>query len=140
MKTYPLNKNTINALISNFSIWRDKGVEGEWLVTIEKEPHEKRSTEANKRHWQLMEQIAHHMRLKGHDHSLEVWHEFFKRLFLEGETIEIMGKTLRNYPSRKLNTKQFAEWDDKIEAHAATEWGFTFLDQKDWPKYRDAST
>ena len=144
MKTYPLNtKGDLSAHITGLTQWL-KTFKGKWVVTIEneKEAEDRVTNEAKRRHWAMMTQLAHHMTLKtGIKYTKEDAHEWAKETFLEVVSVRSLtsGETKPVYRSPTTKKEQY-EWDEKANAHAATEWGFTFLGQEDWVKYRDAST
>jgi hypothetical protein len=80
----------------------------------------KRSNEANARYWVLLTEISEQMKLQGaNDYAPDVWHEYFKTLFL-GKEIVIDQET-RWVPARssRLTTSEFANYAMRVEAWAA---------------------
>ena len=88
----------------------------------------KRTPEQNRRYWGrgVLAQIAEQATVNGKLYSAEVWHEQFKRMFIGFDELpngQIIGKS-----SKELNTAQFCEFSDKVEAYACTDLGVTFYD------------
>ena len=59
-------------------------------------------------------------------YSAEIWHEQFKRMFIG--VVELPSGEVVGMSSTELDTAQFCEFSDKVEAYAATELGVTFYD------------
>lgn len=96
-----------------------------WVLTIKRR---KRTAAQNRRYWGngVLAQIAAQAVVNGRLFSAETWHEQFKRQFIgviELPNGEVIGKS-----STELDTKEFCEFCDKVEAFAATELGVTFYD------------
>jgi hypothetical protein len=88
----------------------------------------KRTKPQNKRYWGngVLAQIAAQATVNGRLYSAEVWHEQFKRQFIGFDELpngQVIGKS-----STKLNTAEFCEFCDKVEAYAATELSVVFYD------------
>lgn len=88
----------------------------------------KRTKPQNRRYWGngVLAQIAQQAAPGGKLYSAEVWHEQFKRQFIGFDELpngQIIGKS-----SKELNTAQFCEFSDKVEAYACTDLGVTFYD------------
>ena len=81
----------------------------------------RRSIQANRRHWALMNQISEEAWIEGRQYSPEVWHEFFCRRFIG--VIDLPGGTSMAESSSILNSKEFSEFDQKIEVYMSTELG-----------------
>jgi hypothetical protein len=86
----------------------------------------KRTKAQNRRYWGrgILSQVA--MQAAGGKYSPETWHEQFKRMFIgitELPNGEVIGKS-----STELDTAQFCEFSDKVEAYAATDLGVIFED------------
>lgn len=91
-------------------------------------PYEpKRSVEANRYHWALLNRLAEHMAscMGGEYHAPEVWHEFCVKRFCGYETHEVCGETVSVRKSTsKMTVAEFSDLDRQIEAHFGTEHGF----------------
>ncbi len=74
----------------------------------------------------VLKQIAEQAAPGGKLYSAEIWHEQFKRMFIG--VIELPDGTVQGMSSTELDTAQFCEFCDKVEAYAATELGVTFYD------------
>lgn len=88
----------------------------------------KRTVKQNRRYWGkgVLYQIAEQAAPGGKLYSSEQWHEMFKRMFIG--VIELPDGSVIGESSTKLNTAEFCEFSDKVEAYAATELGVTFYD------------
>ena len=88
----------------------------------------KRTKPQNRRYWGngLLAQIAQQAAPGGKLYSSEVWHEQFKRQFIG--VIELPNGGIQGMSSKELNTAQFCEFSDKVEAYACTDLGVTFYD------------
>lgn len=88
----------------------------------------KRTKPQNRRYWGrgVLAQIAEQATVGGKLFSAEVWHEQFKRQFIG--VVELPNGQVIGKSSKELNTAQFCEFCDKVEAYAATELGVTFYD------------
>ena len=89
---------------------------------------EKRSQAQNRRYWGqgVLAQIAAQAVVGGKLYSAESWHEQFKRQFIG--VIELPNGGIQGMSSKELNTAQFCEFSDKVEAYACTDLGVTFYD------------
>lgn len=98
---------------------------GRWVLSVTRR---KRTPAQNRRYWGggVLAQIAAQACVNGRLYSAEVWHEQFKRQFIG--VIELPGGGLIGMSSKELDTTQFCEFSDKVEAYAATELGVTFYD------------
>ena len=96
-----------------------------WVLTVSLR---KRTSKQNKRYWGngVIKQIAEQAAPGGKLYSAEIWHEQFKRMFI-GVT-ELPDGSVQGMSSTDLDTAQFCEFSDKVEADAATELGVTFYD------------
>ena len=88
----------------------------------------KRTQKQNRRYWGrgVLAQIAEQAAVGGRLFPAEIWHEQFKRQFIGVEELpngEVIGKS-----STDLNTAEFCEFSDQVEAYAATELGVRFID------------
>ncbi len=98
---------------------------GRWVLSVTRR---KRTRAQNRRYWGngVLAQIAAQATVNGRMFSAEVWHEQFKRQFIgvvELPSGDVIGKS-----STELDTAEFCEFSDKVEAYAATELGVTFYD------------
>lgn len=96
-----------------------------WVLSVARK---KRTKAQNRRYWGggVLKQIAEQAVINGKTYPAEVWHEQFKRQFIgviELPNGEVIGKS-----SRDLNTKEFCDFSDQVEAFAATELGVRFVD------------
>ncbi len=85
----------------------------------------KRSHEQNNRLWKLYEIISDCVYIEGKRYSQEVWHEHFKRQFLGCDELQLPNGTteLRGKSTTRLKVDEMAEYQNKIQAWAATEHG-----------------
>ena len=96
-----------------------------WVLTITRR---KRTSKQNRRYWGngVLKQIAEQAAPNGKLYPAEVWHEQFKRMFIG--VVELPNGEVVGMSSTDLDTAQFCEFSDKVEAYAATELGVTFYD------------
>lgn len=87
--------------------------------TCNREP--KRSSEANRRYWSLLAEIADKVRPEGKVFSRESWHKYFAGKLIGMKVIDLpSGKSIEIPESTTgLDKGEFAEYSDKIEAWAA---------------------
>jgi len=88
----------------------------------------KRTAKQNKRYWGkgVLAQIAEQAAPGGRLYAAETWHEQFKRKFIG--VIELPDGSVVGKSSTDLNTAEFCEFCDKVEAYAATDLGVCFYD------------
>jgi hypothetical protein len=103
--------------------WRAalSGLEGERLILTVERPATRRSNRQNKWYWGVILPIVASYLSKGRPfelHSTQA-HYLLKSAFL-GVVETAMGPTPQS--SRTLSTEEFAEYCDRILAHAASEW------------------
>ena len=96
-----------------------------WVLTIARR---KRTSKQNRRYWGngVLKQIAEQAAPGGKLYSAEIWHEQFKRKFIG--VIELPDGSVQGESSTGLDTAQFCEFSDQVEAWAATELGVVFYD------------
>lgn len=96
-----------------------------WVLTISRR---KRSSKQNRRYWGngVLKQIAEQATVNGRLFPAETWHEQFKRMFIG--VVELPNGEVVGMSSTALDTAQFCEFSDKVEAYAATELGVTFYE------------
>lgn len=88
----------------------------------------KRTHKQNKRYWGrgVLAQITEQAAPGGKLFDADTWHEQFKRQFIG--VIELPDGSVRGMSSKDLNTAEFSEFCDQVEAYAATELGVCFVD------------
>jgi len=91
-------------------------------VECKPESH-KRTSQANRRYWAILNQIESDVWVEGRQYSAQVWHEAAKRRFLG--CIDIPGGGMIAVSSADLSSREFSEYTDKVEAWAATEFGLS---------------
>jgi len=96
-----------------------------WVLTIARR---KRTSRQNRRYWGngVLAQIAKQAVVNGRLFSADVWHEQFKRMFIGVE--ELPNGEVRGMSSAGLDTAEFSQFCDAVEAYAASELGVTFYD------------
>ena len=96
-----------------------------WVLKIERR---KRTPPQNRRYWGkgVLAQVAEQAVVGGRLFSAKAWHEQFKRQFIG--VIELPNGEVVGMSSTELDTKEFSEFCDKVEAFAATELGVTFYE------------
>lgn len=80
-----------------------------------------RSTEANRRYWALLNEVAERVTPQGQQYTAETWHEYFKQRFLGVEEILLPnGKTIqRAHTTTLLDVSEFNDFMTQVEAWAA---------------------
>lgn len=98
---------------------------GRWVLAVTRR---KRTPAQNRRYWGqgVLAQVAAQAVVNGKLYPAEVWHEQFKRQFIG--VIELPNGQVIGKSSKELDTAEFCEFSDKVEAYAATELGVTFYD------------
>jgi hypothetical protein len=88
----------------------------------------KRTLPQNKRYWGngILSQISKQATVNGRLFRAETWHEQFKRMFIG--VIELPNGDVIGKSSTDLDTQEFSEFSDKVEAYAATELNVIFED------------
>jgi len=96
-----------------------------WVLSITRK---KRTAAQNRRYWGrgVLAQIAEQATVNGHRFSAESWHEQFKRMFIG--VIELPNGQVVGMSSADLDTREFCDFCDQVEAYAATELGVRFVD------------
>jgi len=114
---------------------------GRRMVLILKEFEDDRTIQQNKYMWVILGEISKQAKPCGVGFLPEGWHWYFKRKFLgyRFNKVSIPGnkrisviKELRS--TTKLSVKKMTEYLDKVQAHAATEFGVEFKD-KNWQQW-----
>ncbi len=104
--------------------WQAVKARDEVLEVIVQIHKDKRNLEQNKRLHAMLQEIADQVWADGKQFSMETWKEYYKRMFLG--VIELPNGNLMANPTHKLNTKECAEFMQKVEAHAISEFGMVF--------------
>ena len=88
----------------------------------------KRTKQQNRRYWGrgVLAQIAEQATVGGRLFPAEIWHEQFKRQFIG--VIELPNGEVIGESCAGLNTAEFSEFCQKVEAYAATDLNVTFYD------------
>lgn len=88
----------------------------------------KRTNPQNRRYWGrgVLAQVAEQATSGGKLFEASSWHELFKRKFIG--VIELPDGSVVGKSSTGLNTAEFSEFCDQVEAYAATELGVCFVD------------
>lgn len=79
-----------------------------------------RSSEANRRYWALLHEIAEKVKPEGKEYSAETWHTYFKQKFLGNTEVNMPnGKTIQvPQTTTALDTSQFHEFSLQVEVWA----------------------
>ena len=88
----------------------------------------KRTKPQNRRYWGrgVLAQIAEQATVNGRLFAAEVWHEQFKRMFIG--VIELPNGQVIGKSSTGMNTAEFSDFCQQVEAYAAAELGVMFYD------------
>ena len=88
----------------------------------------KRTPKQNRRYWGkgVLAQVAEQAAVGGKLYPAELWHELFKRMFVG--FVELPDGSIQGKSSTGLNTAEFCEFSDQVEAYAASELGVVFYD------------
>lgn len=80
-----------------------------------------RSSEANRRYWALLHEIAEKVKPEGKEYSAETWHTYFKQKLLGNIEVNLPnGKTIQvPQTTTALDTSQFHEFSTQVEVWAA---------------------
>ena len=116
-------------IINNVSQFCDKNWQAfkardEVLEVVVREYKSNRNLEQNKRLHAMLQEIAEQVWIDGKQFGMEIWKEHYKRMFLG--VIELPNGQIMASPTRDLNTKECAEFMQKIEAHAVSEFCVNF--------------
>jgi len=81
----------------------------------------KRSSEANRMYWALLNLIAEQLPVKGQGYTAATWHEFLKLRYLGAHDVMLPnGKTVHiTVSTSALTNEEFGEYMDKCLAWAA---------------------
>lgn len=88
----------------------------------------KRTSKQNKRYWGkgVLSQIAEQATVGGRLFSAATWHELMKQKFIG--VIELPNGSVIGESSTGLDTAEFCNFCDRVEAYAASELGVCFED------------
>lgn len=88
----------------------------------------KRTKLQNRRYWGrgVLAQIAEQATVNGRLFDADVWHEQFKRMFIG--VIELPNGQVIGKSSTGLNTAEFSDFCQQVEAYACTELSVVFYD------------
>jgi hypothetical protein len=80
-----------------------------------------RSSEANRRYWALLNEIAEKIKPEGSEYSPNTWHLYFKQKLLGSVDIPMPNGKVVTIPqtTTALDTSQFNDYMGKVEAWAA---------------------
>lgn len=80
----------------------------------------KRSTEANRRYWALLAEIAQELKPQGQQYSSETWHKYFCQRFLGADEVKLPNEKTLIIPhgSSDLDTAEFNDFMTQVEVWA----------------------
>jgi len=89
-----------------------------------------RSLDQNARYWSkgVLYQISQQAKIHGRRFDSEVWHEYFKKMFLG--VVELPDGSVVGKSSTKLTVKEFSDFCTQVEAFAVQELGVRFFDER----------
>lgn len=105
--------------------WKALAASGKPLVVQVGEYKARRSTQANKRYWAILNQISGDAWIEGKQFSADIWHEWSKRRFIGCH--ELPDGSLVGISTTTLDVAEFNDYMSKIESYAAQELGVEFL-------------
>ena len=111
---------------SNAKAMLDRGTPIRVIVTTEEQT---RHRQQNAFLWAAVyKDIAEQVWTDGRQFSSEVWHEYFGRMFLPLEDVELPGGEViqRRASTTRLGVKEFADYVNQVQAYAAQELGVRF--------------
>lgn len=112
---------------SNAKACNDRGKPLRVIVT---EEEERRRLQQNRFYWGgVITRIAEQAWVDGQQFSKDAWHEYFGRQYgvCEDVTLPDGEVVTRRLSTSDMSVKDFAEYCEKVQAHAATEYGVEFL-------------
>ncbi len=104
--------------------WRAMANTGHPLAVSVEEHRAKRSTQANKRYWALLNEISASAWLDGKQFSAQAWHAWFATKFIGCE--DLPGGGVTAISTTTLNVEEFAAYMTRVECWAAEELGVEF--------------
>lgn len=80
-----------------------------------------RSSEANRRYWALLHEIAEKVKPEGIEYSPETWHLYFKQKLLGNVETKLPNGKVIQVPQTTtvLDTSQFHDFSEQVQAWAA---------------------
>ena len=106
--------------------WRAFASAGKCLVVEFKTEKDKRSLEANRYYWQMLNQVSENGWYQGHQFRPDQWHEQFRDLYLPKIDLPMGGS--RAVSTSDLCVEDFNEYTRKCEAFAMHELGVRFVE------------
>lgn len=96
-----------------------RGAPAGWVVRISPPS---RTLEQNALYWAAIGAVAEQVRPQGRGHDPDVWHAYFKALFLPGRVLELpTGEVMEAAPTTTgLSRAQFSDYVDEVLAWATT--------------------
>ena len=81
----------------------------------------KRSTDANRRYWALLAEIAQELKPQGAQYSSETWHKYFCQRFLGADEVKLPNEKTLIIPhgSSDLDTAEFNDFMSRVESFGA---------------------
>lgn len=119
----PMLKNLMAFLALN---WEAAVLSGKPLAVEIGPEKRKRSVQANRYYWDLLNQISEQAWVEGRQYASEVWHECAKRRFLG--LVDLPGGGHMAQSTTDLSVPEFAEYVQKVEVWAASELGVTLTE------------
>ncbi|WP_186425066.1 recombination protein NinB [Cupriavidus metallidurans] len=101
--------------------WRQMASAGKPLAVSVTEHRAQRSTQANKKYWATLNDIAENAWLDGRQYSSAAWHAYFAARFIGCEDLPGGGTTAIS--TTTLNVEEFNAYLERIMHFAATELG-----------------
>lgn len=111
---------------ANAKACNDRGRPLRLIVT---EEEERRRLQQNRFYWgAVISRIAEQAWVDGRQFGKDAWHEYYGRLFgvCEDVTLPDGEVVTRRLSTSDMSVKDFSEYCEKVQAHAATEFGVEF--------------
>jgi hypothetical protein len=82
---------------------------------------DKRSSEANRRYWSLVNLVSNNVKPNNQQFSQPAWHEYFKSRFLGMKEIHLPSGQMILIPvsTAELKTSEFCDYMSRVEVWAA---------------------
>jgi hypothetical protein len=106
--------------------WQHAADSGKPLAVQITDAKAKRSSQANRRYWAILNQISEEGWIEGWQYAAEIWADFFKRRFIG--IIDLPGGGSMAESSAKLNQAEFAQYVLHVETFASCELGLTLVE------------
>ena len=83
-----------------------------------------RSSQANRRYWSMLNQIAEQIKTADGKYSPDTWHEYFKQRYLGCDDITLPNRKVitQGKSTTELDVREFGEYMENVE-YWATEHG-----------------